>query len=138
MWNNRNGIFKAYATLRIHGDGLSPETISSQLALEPSKSGVHNNYGMWSYSSRQHLDTLLPLERHVRFITELLKPRQAALRELQRKCKTDVFCYFSSQSDMGGFSLSPETLRELGELGLTFDVDEYFCAEAETNENQTA
>ncbi len=139
MWNNQNGVFKAFATLRVHGVGLAPDGVTAQLGLGPSKSGIHKGYGMWNYSTEHLLDTLLPLERHVRFITELVKPHASALRQLQQQYKTDVFCYFASESDCGGFSLPPGILSDLGELGLTFDVDEYFCcASTDTNEKQMA
>jgi hypothetical protein len=130
MWNGKNAAFKSHAALRISGDGLKPDAISKTLDLTPSKSGVADSgFGSWSYSTRDLLDNLRPLEEHVLHIVELLEPRSAAVIALSEKFATDVFCYFASQSDLGGFHLSSNTLARLGHLHLDFDVDEYFCCE---------
>jgi hypothetical protein len=83
--------------------------------------------GMWVYSTKDLLDHLLPLEQHIAHIVGVLRPRVGALSEIQRHYTTDVLCYFASQSDIGGFDLSPAVLRSLGELGLALRTDEYFC-----------
>jgi hypothetical protein len=98
-----------------------------QLGLQPHKSDIHQQMGMWVCSTKDLLDHLLPLERHITHIVGVLKPRVAALTEIQRHNTTDVLCYFASQSDIGGFDLSPTVLRSLGELGLALRTDEYFC-----------
>jgi hypothetical protein len=130
MWDGKNAAFKAHAALRISGDGLKSDAISKALDLTPSKSGVTDSgFGTWSYSTRDLLDNLRPLEEHVLHIVQLLEPRSAALISLRQKFTTEVFCYFASQSDFGGFHLSSNTLTRLGRLQLDFDVDEYFCCE---------
>ena len=66
MWNGKNGAFKAYARLRIFGDGLEPSAVSDALGLAPSKADVADSgFGIWSYSTRDLLDNLRPLEDHV-------------------------------------------------------------------------
>ena len=128
MWNGNTGAFKAYATLRVFGDGLQPDDISNALGLTPSKTDVADSgFGTWNYSTRPVLDNLRPLEEHVLHIVKLLEPRSAAIVALRERFATEVFCYFASQSDLGGFHLSADTLSRLGRLQLDFDVDEYFC-----------
>ncbi len=134
MWDGKNAAFKAHAALRISGDGLKPDAISKTLDLTPSKSGVADSgFGTWSYSTRDLLDNLRPLEEHVLHIVQLLEPRSATVIALRDKFATEVFCYFASQSDLGGFHLSSETLSRLGRLQLDFDVDEYFCCDGSPN-----
>ena len=134
MWNGNNGAFQAYATLRVSGDGLDPHAISSALNLTPSTSGaIESGFGTWCYSTRDFLDNLSPLEAHLSRLLQLLEPRSAALAALRQKFATEVFCHFASQSDLGGFHLSADTLFRLGRLGLDFDVDEYFCCDAPPN-----
>ena len=130
MWDGMNGAFKAHAALRISGNGLKPDTISKALDLTPSTSGVADSgFGTWSYSTHNLLDNLRPLEEHILHIVELLEPRSAALISLREEFATEVFCYFASQSDLGGFHVSSNTLARLGRLQLDFDVDEHFCCE---------
>src|SRR5262245_37321171 len=37
MWNGKDEVFEAYASLRIYGQGLPPAEISERLTLEPSR-----------------------------------------------------------------------------------------------------
>lgn len=127
MWDGKNGIFKAYATLRICGDGLCPDEISKLLNLTPSKSGVtESGFGIWNYSTKDILDNLVPLEPHIMHIINLGEPCSAMISGLRPRYQMGVFCYFASQSDLGGFHVSSDILAALGRLGLDFDVDEYF------------
>jgi hypothetical protein len=129
MWNGKDGVFDALASLRVYGDGLRPDEVTLQLALPPFKSDVQKRMGMWVYSTRGLVDRFLPLERHLGHIVQILRPRQEALVQLQQRYKTDVLCYFASQSDIGGFDLSPEVMTALGALRLTLRTDEYFCCD---------
>ena len=134
MWNGNDGAFKAYATLRISGDGLEPSAVSEALGLSPSKVDVSaTGFGTWNYSTRDLLDNLRPLEEHVLHIVQLLEPRSSEVVALTEKFAGDVFCYFASQSDLGGFHLSSDALSRLGRLQLDFDVDEYFCCDEPPN-----
>jgi len=134
MWDGKTGAFKAFATLRIFGDGLQPAAISKALGLTASKCDVaESGFGTWSYSTHDVLDNLRPLEDQVLHILQLLEPRSAAIIALREKFATQVFCYFGSQSDLGGFHLSADTLARLARLQLDFDVDGYFCCDATRN-----
>ena len=127
MWNGKDDVFEAYAGLRIYGQGLSPADISERLSLQPSFTNIHNGKGMWVYSTKESLDSLLRLEQHILRIVEVLQPRAQALSEIQQRYRTDVICHFASESDAGGYKLSSKTLLALGELGLGISTDEYFC-----------
>src|SRR5580700_9193200 len=116
MWNGKNRVFKAYASLRIYGDGLCPDETSKLLNLTPSKSGVaESGFGMWSYSTKDLLDNLLPLEQHIVHLIKLVEPRSEMMSNLRQRYRTEVFCYFASQSDLGGFHLSSDTWLRWGD-----------------------
>jgi hypothetical protein len=117
MWDGKTAAFNAFATLRVFGNGLHPDEISNALGLTPSKADVtESGFGTWSYSTRGVLDNLRPLEDHVLHIVQLLEPRAAAISALRERFATQIFCYFASQSDLGGFRLSADTLSRLGTL----------------------
>ena len=108
MWDGKTGAFKAFATLRIFGDGLQPAAISKALGLTASKCDVaESGFGTWSYSTHDVLDNLRPLEDQVLHILQLLEPRSAAIIALREKFATQVFCYFGSQSDSAVFTCRP-------------------------------
>ncbi len=93
----------------------------------PSSSGVaESGFGIWNYSTRDLLDNLLPLVQHILHIIKLAEPRSSVIIDLRQRYRTEVFCHFASQSDLGGFHISSDSLFALGRLGLDFDVDEYF------------
>ena len=127
MWNGKNGVFKAHAALCIHGVGLVPEEITTLFHVEPTQSSTKDGFGAWSYSSRDRVDNLVPLENHLCHLLDVFEPKAQALRSIQTRFATRAFCFFASQSDLGGFKVGAETLSRLGALGLDFDVDEYFC-----------
>lgn len=127
MWNGKDEVFEAYASLRIYGPGLSPDDISERLALQPSHTHIQKERVIWVYSTKQSLDCLLPLEQHILRIVEVLRPCAQALSEIQQRYKADVLCHFASESDTGGFKLSSKTLLTLGQFGLAISTDEYFC-----------
>ena len=127
MWNGKDEVFEAYAGLRIYGPGLSPADISERLTLQPSHTYIHERGNLWVYSTKQSLDCLLPLEKHILHIVEVLRPCSQMLTEIQQRYRTDVICHFASESDSGGFKLSSKTLLALGQLELGISTDEYFC-----------
>jgi len=136
MWNNKDGLFKAYASLNVHGQGLDPAQITLLLGIHPNQESVSNGFGAWTYSTRDRIDHLLPLEDHIAHLLDVFDPKAAALQQIQKQFSTRVFCYFASQSDLDGFKLRSKTLGRLADLRLDLDVDEYFCC-GETTEPET-
>jgi len=129
MWNGQNGVFQAHASLSIHGAGLVPEEITALLGVEATRTSTADARGAWSFSTRDRIAEIAPLEDHLRHLLDTFEPTAEALRNIQARFSTRAFCYFASQSDLGGFKIGSATLRRLGDLGLDLDVDEYFCAE---------
>ena len=127
MWNGNDGLFESHVSLRVYGKGLVPQQITDKLKIRPSHISTHNDIGSWVYCTKGHVDTMSPLETHIWSIIRQLKSRRRVLASLERKCKTDLLCYFASESDIGGFDLSPAVMTELGRLRLGLRTDEYFC-----------
>ena len=127
MWNGKDGLFRSYVSLRVYGKGLVPGKIGDKLKLRPSHTSTHNDIGSWVYCTKGQFDTLAPLETHIWSIIKQLKSHRRILTSFQRKYKTDLLCYFASESDIGGFDLSPAVMVELGRLRLGLRTDEYFC-----------
>lgn len=127
MWNGKSGVFKAHASVNIYGAGLVPQEVTAALGVEPTQARVKDGYGSWGYSSRDRVDNLAPLEEHIRHLLGVFEPRVDALLCIRARFAARAFCYFASQSDLGGFKIGSEILSRLGALGLDLDVDEYFC-----------
>src|SRR5262249_16508068 len=98
-----------------------------RLKMEPSLASAHREVGSWVYCTKGVVDTLCPLEVHIRFIIHQVRRRRKIFASIQRKYRTDLLCYFASESDIGGFDLSPGLMTELGRLRLGLRTDEYFC-----------
>jgi|HubBroStandDraft_4_1064222.scaffolds.fasta_scaffold25122_2 hypothetical protein len=128
MWAGKEGVFQSRASLRIYGGGLTPEEVTTALKIQPTRTSVNNeNLGMWTYSTKDHVNNLLPLAAHLKHLIDLLSPNRDSLILLQKNFSTDVLCYFASQSDTGGFDLPAAVLADLATLNLGLRTDEYFC-----------
>ncbi len=129
MWNGKTGTFCSHVTFRLYGEGLNPDVVTHRFATEPSRVSSDKNLVMWTYSTKEVVDNMLPLEAHLQHIAEMLTPHRRSLWGFQRRAKADILCYFASESDTGGFDLSPSILKQLAYLKLGLRTDEYFCCE---------
>ena len=127
MGKGKDGMFESYVSLRVYGKGLVPQQMGEKLKIQASHTSTHNNIGSWVYCTKGQVDTMSLLQTHIWFIIRQLKSRGRVLASLQRKYKTDLLCYFASESDIGGFDLSPAVMTELGKLRLGLRTDQYFC-----------
>jgi hypothetical protein len=101
--------------------GFCPDEISKLLNLTPSKSGVaESGFGIWNYSTKDLLDNLLPLEQHIVHLIKLVEPRSEMISNLRQRYRMEVFCYFASQSDLGGFHLFSDAFGCAGAIGSGF------------------
>jgi len=107
--------------------GLAPQEIGEKLKIQPSRTSTHKDIGAWAYCTKGEIDTMSPVETHIWSIIKKLKSHRRILASLQKKYKMDLLCYFASESDVGGFGLSPTVMNELGRLKLGLQTDEYFC-----------
>ena len=132
-------IDRCKVSLRIFGDDLDPDEISSILLCEPSrktKKGeivADDGEGHQRISPRGswHLelagDDDLGLEEQVLKLLACVTADSDVWRRLTLQYKVDLFCglFVNAGSWNRGFSLSPKVLRELAERNLEIGLDIY-------------
>ena len=128
-----------WATLRIWGDDLDPATISTHLALTPSRAfkrgDIRGQHGVWRHgcwgltSEDQVFSTDLAL--HIAWVLDKLEPVQLQLQALREDpgISADVFCFWASATGNGGPVFSPTLLGRLAALNLVLGLDIYFVGE---------
>jgi ribosomal protein L19 len=128
-------LARSVATLRIAGDDLIPEEISSLLGSEPTfaqrkgeeiptKSGVRiAMFGHWRLKAKDAEPEDLDGQ-----ITELLSKLTQDVQIWQllgKRFRIDLFCGWFMNESNEGVSISPATLRSLGERGIELGLDIY-------------
>lgn len=124
---------KSVAALRIIGDDLDPDKITSLLKCAPTSATTKGQI-IRSKSGRERVaksggwDLEAPdsepenLDHQVAFILNKLNKDLEVWHELKSKFRMDLFCGLFMYSGDEGLTISPETLEELGirgiELGL--------------------
>lgn len=63
-----------------------------------------------------------PLEDHLDWLRSRLMPRGNVLRDIKTALSVDLFCEYRSNHNQGGFSLPPEALPWVVELGIGLEV----------------
>ena len=123
------------ATLRLFGDDLVPEEITALLGAEPTRTtfrGQVNELGkvpkIWRTGSwRLEAPDAEPAnpDGQIAEILDELTPDLDVWRSLTARFKVDLFCGWFMAGGNEGVSLSPDTLRALGERGILLDIDLY-------------
>jgi len=123
------------ATLRLVGDDLQPEEVTALLGAEPTMTttrGQRNELGkgprIWRTGSwRLEAPDAEPAnpDGQVAEILDQLTADLAAWRSLAARFRIDLFCGWFMAGSNEGVSLSPGTLRALGERGIRLDIDLY-------------
>lgn len=131
-------------SFRIMGKELDPDAVSAALGLQPAechrrddphlgKGGRrYGNFreGLWML--RSHAPAEADLQAHLTDLLQLLSGRESVLRQFRENgLRTDLFVGVFGITDSCGFSLSPEIIRAVGELGLTIGFDLYPAGEQE-------
>lgn len=123
-----------YVTLRILKDDLVVEDVTNRLGISPSESQMKGQErsqkrvaetGGWFLCSKGIVNSK-DTRRHLDWLIEQLMPKQKELQDMQTEgFVMDVPCYWLSSSGQGGPTLSPSTMKSLGELGLELWFDVY-------------
>jgi Domain of unknown function (DUF4279) len=118
------------ATLRIYGMIEDISVIGMRLGLEPTRlhrrgeavEGTPERYDLdfWEMSAPVTKDR--PLEDHLAWLKSRLMPRGYVLRDIKTALSVDLFCEYRSNHNQGGFSLPPEALAWVVELGIGLEV----------------
>jgi hypothetical protein len=131
--NTRMGsVQKSVATLRIWGDDLVPDQVSSQLGCPPTAShqkgdiivgGRTSRTGEWSLRSTDHEPENLDSQ-----IVEILSKVTNDLDvwgNLVSSYRVDLFCGLFMASVNDGITLSSSSLTALGQRGIELSLDMY-------------
>ena len=118
------------ATLRISGNIHDMKVLSTRLGMEATQihrkgdliEGTTESYPMDSWEITAPVIRDRPLEDHLAWLKARLIPRGSVLRDIKTALSVDVFCQYRSNHNLGGFSLPPEALQWLTELGIGLDV----------------
>jgi hypothetical protein len=127
-----------FASLRLFGDELQPDQVTSLLGVGPTDSAPKGLVvvsstgkerraptGRWVLSSEGQVASR-DLQQHIEWLLKHLNGYHGSLLELPGVRSADVFCYWLSATGNGGPELSPEVLRWLAARGLTLGFDLYF------------
>jgi hypothetical protein len=113
------------ATLRIASKELSVGEITQALETPPTGSyekgdrisprlppDKKRKCSLWKLESESEVSTLERIEEHLGFLATFIETKIEPLRSLMTQCEIDIFCGYSSGSGQGGFTLSPELLKD--------------------------
>ncbi len=117
-------------TLRIFGKIEDVSVIGMRLGLEPTRvrgrgeavegTSERMELDFWEMTAPVTKDR--PLEDHLAWLKARLIPRGSVLRDIKTALSVDLFCEYRSNHGQGGFSLTPEALAWIVELGIGLEV----------------
>ena len=123
---------------RIYGKELDPAAVSRDLGLQPKdvrragrerRNETGSEEAMWSYDGLpqpERSKSWDSLDEALVFVLKSLWPIKNKLEEYKKRHNVILWCgHFQSSFD-GGPTLSPMTLKMLGEFGVQVFIDNYF------------
>lgn len=130
-------LFRAVATLRIiGGDDLMPSEISALLGAEPSHSQVKGQklptksskpriarFGAWRLAATDTQPA--DIDQQVSELLGKLTDDLEAWRSISSKFKIELFCGWFLGSGNEGVEMRPDTLKALGDRGISLGLDIY-------------
>jgi len=132
------------ACLRIFGDDLKPDEITSLLGSEPTASDkkghpkhtqyvteqiILSKHGSWLLESKRKCPG--NLDSQIKEVLQKLTNDLTIWKELSLKYKVDMFCGLWLETYNEGISLSTETLKSLSERYIFIDFDIYHVGNEE-------
>ena len=130
-------LARSVATLRLFGDDLNPEEVSTLLCASPtwaarigdvtasnSPGGVRvARTGSWRLQASESIPG--DVDRQIAEILGQLTTDLDVWHSLVARFDFDFFCGWFLENSNEGISLSPSSLTALGERGIELDVDIY-------------
>ena len=124
-------------SLRIAGDKLDLNELTSRLALEPTRTGhagepitthphsARYKKAVWIW--RATSDSSIPFEHQLRKALSVLETCAEQLRQLAGEAGIEVYWFlgFASGNGQGMATFSSETLQRIGALGIDLVLDLY-------------
>jgi hypothetical protein len=122
----------ATAALRLFGENLDPDAVSSQLGVQPTlayrkgdrvstRSEARRKQGMWQIESA--LPESKSLEEHINSVLSAIQCSCELWERVTGNLSRDIFCGLFVESQSSGVSLSAAVLREVVQRGLSIEVD---------------
>jgi hypothetical protein len=121
-------VSKSAATLRIFGDDLVPEEITSLLGCEPTSAAkkgdaiIGSNADITRRTGRWNLDAIdcepEDLDAQVSWLLAQLNDDVAVWRSITTRFRVDLFCGLFMNSGDEGLTVAPSTLIALGSRGI--------------------
>lgn len=129
-------IHHSQASLRIFGDDLDPDTISSLLHCEPTKaqrkgdliryaSGRERTIACGSWLLAAQRAEPEALDDQVKWLMSQVSDDLGIWQDLTASYDVDIFCGLFMQSGNDGIWISPMTMLELGKRGIGIGLDIY-------------
>jgi hypothetical protein len=122
--------FEYSATLRIFGQNLDFEDISSHLGVQPTyshrkgerkgKNSPPFEHDMWQYEPP--LDEKIELAQHINALWAAIKPSKEYLLSLKKVATVDVFLGYRSNVDTAGVEVPHTSLEMFTELEIPFGL----------------
>lgn len=129
-------LYQTAASLRIYGDDLDPDEVTAVLGKSPSATARKGDV-LYSGQKRERIsrvgfwrletERLSPgdLDTQVSDLFKGTNDDVAAWRSITSKFNADLFCGLFLKEEMEGLSLSPATLKILGDRRITLELDIY-------------
>lgn len=130
-------LSKTVASLRIIGDDLIPDEVTTLLGCEPSRKMIMGEPFSWSKQGKPRIaksgmwrieateQSPGNLDEQIEEMLSLLTNDLTIWSQLSKKYKIDIFCGLFMESDMEGISLSAKSMLALGKRGIEIDFDMY-------------
>jgi Domain of unknown function (DUF4279) len=132
-------VTRTWATLRISGDRLDPDNVTTRLGIAPSRSHKAGDrhgeqgrmiwkHGQWSLTSQGVIEST-DLELHIEWLLDRIEPMHEKLQEItqQPDVTADIFCFWESESVNAGIDLAPSLMGRVASLRLSLGLDIYFA-----------
>jgi hypothetical protein len=122
--------FAFSATLRIHGEDLDLDDITSAIGVQPTHTHRYGDQIEWldttykddAWHLESGLDDSAHLSDHLRVLWAQIQPATEYLRELKKRYSISVFCGYRSNCDNAGLDLPHDALKIFSELEVPFGL----------------
>jgi hypothetical protein len=120
------------ASLRVFSQSLNAaelvqalgEPTVSRAAGDPVRQrGPKRGQSLWRLESKLHENT--PLDQHIAALLDAIDAHREGFDAIRQYCEIDIFCGIFSGGGQGGFTLEPDLIRRVAELGLAVGFDIY-------------
>ncbi len=130
-------ISKTVVCLRVIGDELIPDEITSKLKCEPTKKMIKGEPFSWSKNGKARIARSGmwrievaekqpgDLDAQIAEVFGLLTNDLDIWHSLANQYQLDLFCGLFMESSMEGISLSAESILAIGKRGIEIDFDIY-------------